>query len=135
MTYFLSYWFWPNPAGWHYHDARVETLLIVSATLVVLSFVISRWRARNANPITRNLSKSWSSASFWFGFVALILTVSRVETIQFLSMRILWALWFLFLALFVLLQIVQFQRRHYTVVKRAHVADERDRYLPKKKVR
>lgn len=130
---FLSYWFWPNPAGWHYTDTRVMTLLVVAVVMIVLSFVIGRLRSGSKNPITRTLSKSWPLASFWFGFVALILTVSRVETIQFLSMRILWALWLVFLLLYVLLQFIQFQRRHYTVVKQAHVVDERDKYLPTRK--
>lgn len=85
------------------------------------------------NPITRNLSSSWSSALFWFGFVAAFLIVSRVETIQFLSMRLLWLFWGLFAALYVFFQILNFRRRHYTVLERAQVIDEREKYLPKSK--
>ncbi len=130
---FLSYWFWPNPAGWHYLDTRVTSLIIVSLVLVALSFVIGQLRVRSKNPVTRTLTKGWPLASFWFGFVALVLTISRVETIQFLSMRVLWFLWFLCLALYVLVQCIQFSRRHYTVVKQAHIVDEREKYLPKAK--
>ncbi len=130
---FLSYWLWPNPAGWHYEDGRVTALLVFSIVMIVLSFVVSRWRQSNKNPVTRSLSKGWPYAFFWFGFIALILTISRVETIQFLSMRLLWAVWFAFVVLYVFLQFIQFRRRHYTVVKQAHIVDEREKYLPKPK--
>ncbi len=130
---FLRYWLWPNPAGWHYQDSRVLLLLCVSIGLILLSFAIRFWRTRLPGSVTRTLTSGWSLASLWFGIVALVLTVSRVETIQFLSMRLLWAVWILFLALYVLLQVVQFKRRHYTVVKQAHIIDEREKYLPKRK--
>lgn len=108
-------------------------LLAVSFALLLLSFVFRILRSRSSNSITRSLVSGWPSAAFWFGVVALLFTVSRVETIQFLSMRVLWALWVLFLLLYVLIQFVQFRRRHYTIVKQAHVIDEREKYLPKKK--
>ena len=110
-------------------------LLALSIVLIVLSFVIGRVRHRIGNPITRSLMSGWPTAALWFGIVALFLTVSRVETIQFLSMRLLWAFWLLFLVLYVALQFLQFRRRHYTVVQKSHVIDERERYLPKRKVR
>lgn len=135
MKMFLSYWFWPNPAGWHYSDQKVAIVFGVCAAFILLSFVIRFWRSKHVNPMTKSLSRSWSSASFWFGLSALILTVSRVETIQFLSMRLLWALWVLAFALSLLFQIIQFRRRHYTVMERIQIVDEREKYLPRKKVR
>ena len=125
------YWLWPNPGGWHYSDPKIKILLAICAGLVVLSFLIRLWRSSRSNPITKALSKSWSSALFWFGIVGGILVVSRVETIQFLSMRLLWALWALAFALYVLFQILQFRRRHYTVLERTRVIDEREKYLPR----
>lgn len=130
---FFSYWFWPNPAGWQYSDFRVQTLLAVCLGFVIVSFAISFWRRRLTNPVTKNLSKSWSSASFWFGVVGAVFVASRVEMIQFLAMRALWALWLLSLVLYVVFQVLSFRRRHYTVMERTQVVDERDKYLPKSK--
>ena len=135
MKSFFTYWLWPNPAGWHYQDSRVLVLLAVSVGLILFSFILRTLRSRLSNSVTRQLVSGWPSASFWFGIVALVLTVSRVETIQFLSMRVLWALWAFFLVCYVLVQVVQFRRRHYTIVRQMHVVDERDKYLPRRKVR
>lgn len=133
MKPFLVYWFWPNPGGWSYVSPKIEAALIALAVMLCLSFVISAWRRRLANPVTRNLSGSWSAASFWFGLVGIALVVSRVEAIQFLAMRILWGVWVLSLALYLIYQILQFKRRHYVLLKRVEVTDERDKYLPRKK--
>lgn len=130
---FFSYWFWPNPAGWTYADTRVQVVLAACLALVVLSFAIGYWRRKLTNPITKNLSKSWASASFWFGIVGGILVASRVEMIQFLAMRAMWALWALLLGLFAFFQFIQFRRKHYTVMQRTQVVDERDKYLPRSK--
>lgn len=133
MKSFFSYWFWPNPAGWHYADSRVQMLLGICLLLVVLSFVIRVWRNAVRNPVTRTLSKSWSRAAFWIGVVGLIFAVSRVETIQFLSMRILWLLLGLFAVLYALLQLLRFRARHYSFLDRVRIVDEREKYLPKRK--
>lgn len=133
MAAFFSYWFWPNPGNWHYDDARVVAFLLVCFALIVGSFAISYWRNRLTNPVTRTLSRTWSSVMFWFCIVALLLVVSRVEMIQFLAMRAALALWFVLAVLYVVFQIFQFRRRHYTVMDRVQVVDERDKYLPKRK--
>lgn len=133
MKLFLSYWFWPNPAAWTYADTRVQGLLVMCLVFVVLSFALSFWRRSLSNHITKNLSKSWPSAILWFGIVGAVFVISRVEMIQFLSMRVMWALWFLLLLLYVGFQIVQFRRRHYTVMQRTQIVDERDKYLPRRK--
>lgn len=130
---FVTYWLWPNPAGWHYTDAKVMALLGACLALVALSFAVSYWRRSLKNPMTRTLSTSWGRALFWFGLTGAFFVVSRVETIQFLSMRLLWAVWVLFAVLFLVFQILNFRRRHYTVLERTQVVDERDKYLPKRK--
>jgi len=137
MSSFLTHWFWPNPAGWDYGSGSAFTLLIVCGALIVGSFLLRWWRKRLTNAMTKTLSRSWSSALFWFGLVGLVLIVCRVEHIQFLSMRILWAVWALCFVLFALFQFWQFQRRHYTVIKSSGVTqdDELRRYLPRKKQR
>jgi hypothetical protein len=84
--------------------------------------------------MTKVLSRSWSTASLWYGIVGLILVVSRVEQIQFVSMRVLWVAWAFFLMLYVLFQFWQFQRRHYSVERGGGVAPtDYDRYLPRAK--
>ena len=133
MQKFFSYWLWPNPAEWHYGDYKIQVLLGVCVSLVIGSFLIGYWRRSLKNPITRKLSSSWASTAFWFGIIGCVLVISRVEMIQFLAMRVLWAVWFFLLLIFVLFQFVQFRRRHYTVMERVQVTDERDKYLPRKK--
>lgn len=130
---FFSYWLWPNPAGWYYADTRVVVLLVIAIALVVASFILSRIRAGVQNPVTRKLMSGWPTASVWFGLTLLVLVVSRVEMIQFLAMRALLGVWFLLFVLYALFQFVQFRRRHYTVLERTHIIDERDKYLPKRK--
>jgi hypothetical protein len=134
MKQFLIYWVWPNPGGWHYDDRKITVALVLCGALIVLSFIIRFWRSRLKNTVTRNLSSSWSRATFWFGVVAIILIVSRVEEIQFMAMRLTWALWFGALFLYLLFQFFQFRRRHYTLLERVQVVDERDKYLPHNKV-
>lgn len=133
MMPFLTYLFYPNPGQLTYSSPSVIALLIVCAGLVVLSFAIKYWRGRVQNAVTKKLSRAWSSISFWFGLVGLLLTVSRVEKIQFIAMRFMWVLWVLFLVLLVILQWRIFRARHYEVMPRVGKTDPRDQYLPGKK--
>ncbi len=133
MQQFFSYWFWPLPGGWHYQDPKVQALLIGCLALIVLAFVIKFWRTRMKNPVTKTLSKSWTSAAITFGIIAAILVVSRVETIQFISMQALWAVWGLSFVAYVILQIINFKNRHYVVLQKQRTVDVRDKYLPRKK--
>jgi hypothetical protein len=133
MNSFLAYWLWPHLTGWDYGMPKIQAMLLVFALLIVFSFILRYWRNKLTNPITRNLTASWSSASFWFGLIGLILVVSRAEEIQFLAMRALWVVWAFCLVLYVVFQWIQFRRKHYVLLKRTEVTDERDRYLPKKK--
>jgi hypothetical protein len=133
MKQLLSQWFWPNPGGWHYADLKVQLVLAGCVALMILSYVIKRWRSRVKNPSTRALSASWSVATFSFGLVALVLAVSRVETIQFVSMRALWVVWFVCLAWYVIFQFMAFRNRHYVVMDKTRTVDGRDKYLPRKK--
>ena len=116
-----------------YDNPKVLAMLGVLFFFIVLSFVVSAWRRKLKNPMTKKLSSSWSSASFWFGITGLILVVCRVENIQFMSMRVLWAVLFLIALLYIIVQVMSFRRRHYVVKDRVQVVDERDKYLPRKK--
>lgn len=134
MTSFLSYWFWPNPGGWHYSDPRVQMILAACAALVLLSFVVRVWRSRFVkNPATRTLTANWFTVLLTFGLLGGLLVVCRVETIQFLSMRVLWLVLALAFTLFFVLQVIRFRRRHYVVLERRKVIDEREKYLPRSK--
>lgn len=134
MTQFFSYWLWPNPADWSYGEQNVTILLVVTIGMVALSFAVRIWRKSIKNPMTRTLSRSWSAALLWFGLTGAFMVVSRVEQIQFLSMRALWAVWALILVLYAFFQFLQFQRRHYTVMRgQPGNQDARAKYLPRKK--
>ena len=133
MKALVIYLLWPNPAGWTYQTPQVVALLIGSFLLIAASFALRFWRRSLTNEKTKILSRSWPSLTFWYGFVALFLTVSRTEGIQFISMRLLWIIWAAFLLLSLAFQVVQFRKLHYTVIGRANVLDEREKYLPRKK--
>lgn len=129
----LGYWFYPNPANATYGSPKAMALMIACALLVVIGIAIRVWRGRLANPITRKLSASWSSAAIWFGITGLIMVISRVEQIQFLSMRLLWVVWGVIAILYVFFQVRRYRSRHYTVLPKVKKEDARDRYLPTKK--
>lgn len=131
--FLLTYLFHPNPGQLAYSSPSAIAVLSACAVLVVLSFAVKYWRGRLKNAVTKKLSRAWSSISFWFGVVGLLLTVSRVEKIQFIAMRFLWVLWGMLFLLLIILQWRIFRMRHYAVLPRADVLDPRDRYLPGKK--
>ena len=134
MMNFLTYLFSPNPGHLTYGSTQVIALLTLSAGLMLASFAITFWRGRLQNAITKKLSRVWSSLSFWFGIVGLVLTVSRVEKIQFIAMRFLWVLWAILLLLAVFLQYRFFRMRHYEVLPRKAAPDDpRAKYLPGKR--
>lgn len=116
-----------------YDSPKILAILGVLFFFIVLSFGISAWRRKLKNPMTKKLSSSWSSASFWFGITGIILVVCRVEDIQFMSMRVLWLILFLIALLYIVVQVMSFRRRHYVVMDKMQVVDERDKYLPRKK--
>ncbi|MBI3816907.1 hypothetical protein HY285_05190, partial [Candidatus Peregrinibacteria bacterium] len=125
LQQFLRFVFAPNPGRATYGSTSILSLLIACGTLVVLSFIIAVWRRSHANSVTRKLSRTWSSVSFWFGIVGLVLVVSRVEQIQFLAMRFFWVLWVLALLVYVFVQLRLFRARHYEILPRVSAADPR----------
>ena len=133
MYNFLVYLFWPNPANATYTSPKALALLAFCSLLILFSIVFHIWRKRTQSGVLRKLSRSWSVASFWFGVTGLIMIVSRVEQIQYLSMRFLWVLWVALAALTFFVQVRFFRARYYEVVPQASVQDPRDPYLPRKK--
>ncbi|MBI2636514.1 hypothetical protein HYW84_04300 [Candidatus Peregrinibacteria bacterium] len=129
----LSYLFHPNPGHLAYSSPSAAAVLGACTALIILSFAIKYWRRRLKNSVTRKLSRAWSSISFWFGASGLLLVVSRVEQIQFIAMRFLWAFWGMLLLFLIFLQWRIFRMRHYEVLPRVDNLDPRDRYLPGKK--
>lgn len=130
---FLSYLFDPYPAALPYGSPQTMPFLVLSLGLVLASFALSRWRKRTPNVVTKKLSSAWPTAAAVFGVVGFVLVVARAEDIQYVSMRFLWVLWFVLGGLFAYLQYRLFKARHYEVVKQEHVADPREKYLPKRK--
>ncbi len=135
MTQYFSYIFWPRPPQIGYDSPKLIALLSISVAFIVLSFVIRLWRKRVQNPQTKKLSRSWSTATIWFGVIGLILAVSRAEDISYVSMRLWWVVWGVSLALYLLFQVKIFRARHYEVLPQRRSEDAREKYLPKKKAK
>lgn len=135
MNDFLVYLFWPNPGNAHYGSPKVMALLGICALMILGSFALSWWRKNKASPAIRKVSKSWPTAALWFGLVGLFLAVSRVEQIQFVSMRFLWVLWLGALILYFFWQMRVYRNRYYEVLPNEPVVDPRSKYLPKRKRR
>lgn len=131
----LSYLFWPNPGTTSYENPKVLLILFICGILVLASFSLKRWRLKQGNPVTKRLSRSWPKAAMWFGVLGLVLTVSRVEGIQFIAMRFWWVLWGCCFLLYVALQVRSFRVRHYEILPQESSSDPRLKYLPKPKKR
>jgi hypothetical protein len=110
-------------------------LLILCVLLVAGSFGVRYWRRGITSAVTKKLSKSWSSAAFWFGIVGAVLVVCRVEEIQYAAMRFWWVVWTVSLVTYALFQWRMFTQRNYTILPKMKKEDPRDRYLPGKKKR
>ncbi len=133
LNYLLSYVFHPNPGHAAYGQPAFIALIAICLALVVLSLTIRSWRAGLRNPVTKRLSRSWSMTTFWFGIVGLVLTVARIEQIQFVGMRFLLMLWGLGMLVYVLFQLRQFRARHYKVLPSHQYDDPRNKYIPGKR--
>ncbi len=129
----LKYIFHPNPGFSSYTTTSMMTLLIICTLLLLGSFAVRYWRTGLKNPITKKLSRSWPAFMFTMSLIGFVLVVSRVEGIQFLAMRFLWALWLLTVVVYAFLQYRLFNAKHYEVLPTQRVDDPRDRYLPKKR--
>lgn len=133
MQPFLLTLFAANPRGVTYGSPSMVALLVVCAAFVAFSFGVRFWRRRQENSVLRKLSRSWSSVSFWFGIVGLILVVARVEGIQFVAMRFLWVIWVVLLLLYLFFQWKLFRAKFYAVIPTRPQEDPRDKYLPGKR--
>lgn len=111
----------------HYSDWWVLALFGVALACIVGSFLLKAWH-RKQQSVTRKLSAGWSSVSFWFGIVALLLVVSRVERIQVLAMPFLWALWILAALAYIFIQWRKFRAKHYEIIPQA-ATSKADPYL------
>ncbi|MDA1208618.1 MAG: hypothetical protein O2904_01130 [bacterium] len=129
----FTYIFWPRPPALGYEDIKVQTFLFICLFFIVTSFALKHWRKKQPNPITRKLSKSWSSASMWFGIIGLVLTVARAEDISYVSMRFWWLVLGFVAAVYIFLQYKLFRSRHYEKLPSETKQDPREKYLPKKK--
>lgn len=133
MKQFLVYLFWPNPANATYGNPKAMLLLVVCGLFMVASVGIRLWRRRLPSGVLRRLSRSWATASLWFGITGLIMVVARAEQIQYLSMRFLWVLWLAFFLLYLVIQVRLYRARYYMVMPTVQSSDPRERYLPKRK--
>ncbi|MAE68633.1 MAG: hypothetical protein QF793_03725 [Candidatus Peribacteraceae bacterium] len=130
----LSYLFWPNPPAPFYSSPKVVVAFLVCAVLIVSSFALKRWRSAQSTAVTRKLSRSWANVALWYGIIGIFLTVCRVESISYLSMRFWWIVWGASAAVYIGFQIKMYRMRHYEVVPQEKKdEDPREKYLPSKK--
>ena len=135
MNDFLTYLFWPNPGNAGYDSPKALAVMVLCAVLILGSFAIRYWRRTAASQPMRKVSKSWPTATLWFGITGLVLVVARVEQIQFVAMRFLWVIWAALLLLVVYLQVRIYKNRYYEVLPSQPSVDPRSKYLPKRKRR
>ncbi len=131
----FTYLFWPNLGTSSYDNPKILLLILLAVGLIIAAAVLKVIRGKSANPVFKKLSKSWPTACVWFGCSALLLTVSRVEGIQYLSMRVLWLVWAVAAILYLFLQFRLFRSRYYEVLPSQAISDPRDKYLPRRKKR
>jgi len=132
MSFFSSL-FDPFPPALEYSDPLLLPFLLIALGLLAASYFLSRLSRNHPNPVTKKLTKIWPKAAFFYGFVALILVVSRAEAIQYIAMQFWWIVWAILGILFATVQYRLFRSRHYQVLKSEHVEDPREKYLPKRK--
>lgn len=130
---FFSYLFWPNPGNATYGSPKIVVILLFAATLVAISCILTVWRRRLTDNQLKKCSRSWSSASFWFGLTGIVLVVSRVEEIQFMAMRVLTFVWLGGAIAYILFQIRLFRLRYFKVIPQHKRDDQKEKYLPRRK--
>lgn len=135
MNTFLTYLFYPNPGNADYTSPKALAAIIICIVLMLAALGLSYWRKNMASGPMRKISKSWASAAFWFGLTGAILVVSRIEEIQFISMRFIWVLWTAALVWYIVWQFRNYRLRYYEVLPSTPIIDPRSKYLPKKKKR
>ena len=131
----LRYVFYPNPGQVTYASSSMVGLLVCSGMLLLASITIRVWRRTLPSSVTKRLTRSWASASFWFAILGVVFVVARVEGIQFLAMRLLVILWWGGLLLTAFFQGRQFLARNYAVVPSVKTMDPNEKYLPKRRKR
>jgi hypothetical protein len=96
----LRYLFSPNPGVLTYSSASVQMLLVMSAALIAAAIVLRYMRPRFHSGSMKKLTASWGVACGWFGVTSALMTICRVEHIQFFAMRFLWVVWGAFILFF-----------------------------------
>lgn len=129
----ITYILWPNPPALNYDNTRILMLFFACFLLILIAIFIRSWRIRSSNSVAKRLSRSWTRALIWFGIIGIIMVVSRVEQISYLSMRLWWVVWALSLIFYLLFQTRSFRLRYYQKIITKTEADPRERYLPKRK--
>lgn len=135
MNEILTFLFWPNPGNAHYASPKAIVLLVVCIAMILKSFLLPYWRNRIRNPQLKKISKSWATASGWFGWTGLVLVIARVEEIQYVAMRFLWVIWGAALLAYLFVQYKVYRAKYYEVIPSRPVEDARADYLPKRKKR
>jgi hypothetical protein len=122
LVLFLRHFLSLNPTSVaHYSSPEILVMFALAAACFVAWFLLRRWHKKQQS-LTRKLSASWSIVSFWFGVVALLLIISRVERVQVMAAPFLWLFWAVGLLAYVFVQWRLFRAKHYEVLPRAATA-------------
>ena len=126
---YLTYLFWPNPGVASYAHPALLLLLIFCISLIAAGMTL-RWLRVRMDTVTRKLTRSWPIFCIVFGATWCAFVISRVEGVQYLSMRFLWVIWIAALAFIIFLQWKLYRTQHYRIERVSRENSARDKYLP-----
>ena len=127
----LSYWF-GNPSGLNFLKIVLVTVVVISVLVCALAAFLAPWRMKLTPPQKKFFNKiGWYLLAFTL--IGWLLLTARVFSVPYLSIRFLWVVWFLVLAVF-----CYFQGRFYLTNMPKQTAQYQSyllkkRYFPRKK--
>lgn len=126
----LSYYFNTAPgANFRYW----LVMFIFAGVLIVIASLIKTYSQKTEDKILKKMIKTYPAKFFWFGIVAILLTVARLENITFFSMRFFWIVYFGLLIYIIVTNIKTFYREYPRKVKQSLSHKGKNKYLPTQK--
>lgn len=110
----------------------VEFILIVCLILAATLLILAREKITETRP-NRKLYRSIALYLILSDIYGFIVFFSRVQSLPFFSMRLLFFLWFVIMAVGLIWLIIHLILRHRKVLKNYHKEQLRLQYIPKRK--
>lgn len=123
----LRYYFNPNPGP---EFKYWIVMLVFAGILVVIASLIKAYRKKTGDKILRKMLKSYPTKLIWFGAVAVLLTLVRLENISLFSMRFLWIVYFAILIYVIVGNVKTFYREYPRKVRQSLSHQVKSKYLP-----